>query len=58
MSIDSQMEREIDDFDEQLASGEISTQEYNKEFQEVQREARGYIEQEAMDAYNNVMDQH
>ena len=58
MSIDSQMEREIDDLDEQLASGEISTQEYNKEFQEVQREARGYIEQEAMDAYNNVMDQH
>jgi len=50
------LEREEDDLQERLASGEISVKEYNSEFTELQRSYRAEAEESARDAYEEEMD--
>ena len=55
MSIESQLEREEQYLEDQLARGEISNKEFNDEMRELQREARGYAEEAAQAAYDDVI---
>lgn len=51
----SPLEREEEISEDQLANGEISTAEFNREMRELQRDARGYAEEAAQNAYDDEM---
>lgn len=53
-----QFEKEENFLEEQLANGEISTQEFNVEMRELQRGYRAYAEEAAQEAYDREMEQH
>ncbi|MCP4101725.1 MAG: hypothetical protein GY750_09915 [Lentisphaerae bacterium] len=51
----SQIEKEEQYLEEQLANGEITNAEFNKEMRELQRDHRAAAEEAAQEAYDNVM---
>jgi hypothetical protein len=52
----NQIEREEEHLEQQLARGEISLAEYNKELRELHRDFRASIQEQAEQAYQDVMD--
>jgi hypothetical protein len=56
MSAERQIEREERALEQQLASGEISLQEYNAEMRELQRDYQAAAEEAARDAYNRELE--
>ena len=56
MSFETQIQREEEDLEEQLASGEITTKEFNREMSRLQREYREEARESAQRAYDREMD--
>jgi hypothetical protein len=54
----NQIEREEEHLEQQLARGEISLAEYNKELRELHRDFRASIQEQAEQAYQDVMDRY
>ena len=55
MSLESQMEREIESIEDEYTAGTISAEERNRQIREVERDAHAYLEEEAQNAYDDVM---
>jgi hypothetical protein len=53
--MNSQFEKEEQYLEDQLASGEITPQEFNEEMRELQRSFRDAAEEAAQAAYDDVM---
>ena len=54
--MNSELEREEQYLEDQLANGEICMKEYNKEMREIHDSYRACAEEAAEDAYNDEMD--
>lgn len=55
MSIESQMEREEEDLQDDLDSGRISVKEYNEAMRDLQRSYQAAAEESAQDAYDSEL---
>jgi predicted RNA-binding protein associated with RNAse of E/G family len=55
MSYESQIEREEDHLVEQVNSGQITREQFNKEMRELQREYRAMAQENAERAYDDEM---
>lgn len=55
MSIESQFDREVDILEQQLANGEISQKEFQREMSYLRQGLQEYAAECAMDAYNDAM---
>lgn len=58
MTLNKQLQREIDIIQDDLDSGRVTEGEAVKAVAQVEREARDYAEEEAQAAYDDVMDHH
>ena len=52
----SELEREEELLEDELAAGRITTEQYGKEMRALHRSARAELEAEAQEAYDNVME--
>ena len=50
-----QVDREIDNLEQQLANGDISNAEFNRELREIERDYSAQAEESARDAYDREL---
>ena len=56
MSMQNQLEREIESIEESVNNGQISQRQANKEINIIEREYRSAAEESAMEAYDEEME--